>query len=259
MKYGICHLSVVPCRKEPSDRSEQTTQLLFGETIKVYEKRKSWYRIKTSTDNYECWIDEKQFLWIDQKEHEALNSNKPTVVTDFAQLILAKENNEPITLLLGSTLPNYRGEKLKVANKSWHYQGEQRNTKTVLPKTSIKDFAMLYLNAPYLWGGRSPFGIDCSGFVQMVYKLIGIILPRDAYQQAELGSKLSFIEEAEEGDLAFFDNEEGKITHVGIILANNNIIHASGQVRIDKLDHQGIFNKDLNDYTHHLRLINKIY
>jgi len=259
MKYGIGYLSVVPCRREPSDTSEQTTQLLFGETIKVYEQRRSWFRIKTSTDNYECWIDEKQFLWISQKEYESLVSQRPYVVSDFAQLITDINNSEPTTLLLGSNLPNFKKGALSIGDKKWLYEGLQRNTKSVLPKSKIKEFAMLFLNAPYQWGGRSPFGVDCSGLVQLVYKLNGINLPRDAYQQAELGEALSFIEEAEEGDLAFFDNSEGNITHVGIILNNNNIIHASGRVRIDRLDHQGIFNQEINNYTHQLRLISKIY
>mgnify|MGYP003978580471 FL=1 len=125
-------------------------------------------------------------------------------------------------------------------------------------KIKITENAMMYLNSPYLWGGRTPFGIDCSGFTQMVYRLQGIDLPRDAYQQAEVGTTLSFVEESEAGDLAFFDNAEGKVIHVGIILDNNHIIHASGKVRIDRIDQQGIFNKEEGKHTHKLRLIKSI-
>ena len=127
-----------------------------------------------------------------------------------------------------------------------------------ISREKIVDNAMMYVNAPYLWGGRSPFGIDCSGFTQLVYKIGGKKLPRDAYQQAEIGQTLSFVEEAENGDLAFFDNEEGSIIHVGILLGENEIIHSSGKVRIDKIDHQGIFNVDTKKYSHKLRLIKKI-
>ena len=116
----------------------------------------------------------------------------------------------------------------------------------------------MYLNAPYLWGGKTPFGIDCSGFTQMVYKLNGYKIHRDASQQALEGEPLSFIEESEVGDLAFFDNDEGNIIHVGIIMENNYIIHASGKVRIDRLDHLGIYNPELKKHTHKLRVIKKI-
>ena len=107
-------------------------------------------------------------------------------------------------------------------------------------------------------GGRTPMGVDCSGFTQMVYRLNGKHIPRDASQQVDLGVTLSFIEEAESGDLAFFDDAEGNIIHVGIILENNHIIHASGKVRIDRIDQQGIFNKDLGEHTHKLRIIKKV-
>ena len=125
-------------------------------------------------------------------------------------------------------------------------------------KNKFIETALLYLNAPYLWGGRTHFGIDCSGFTQMVYKLNGHKLLRDASQQATQGEPLSFIEESEPGDLAFFDNEEGTITHVGIMMADHHIIHAHGQVRIDHMDHTGIYNAELKKHTHKLRVIKKI-
>ena len=101
-------------------------------------------------------------------------------------------------------------------------------------------------------------GMDCSGFSQVVHRIVGNDLPRDASQQVELGDTISFVEEAQAGDLAFFDNEEGNITHVGICLGGGDIIHASGSVRIDKLDHIGIFNADKGTYSHKLRVIKRI-
>ncbi|MEX2380321.1 MAG: C40 family peptidase, partial [Vicingaceae bacterium] len=163
-----------------------------------------------------------------------------------------------ISLLIGSNLAYFKNNRIQIDKDVWKFEGISADTKKKQPKSKITDYALMLLNAPYQWGGRSPFGIDCSGFIQIIYKLIGISLPRDASQQAEVGQALSFIEEAEEGDLAFFDNEEGQITHVGIILENNRIIHASGMVRIDQLDHQGIYNQEIKNYTHRLRLISKI-
>lgn len=259
MKYGIGHLSVVPCRAEASDSSEQVTQLLFGETIKVYEKKRSWYRVKTAHDSYECWMDENQFQFITQREFEQLNEKKPFVVSDLVEVLTKEDGTELMTILMGSNLPNIKNKIVDVKEATWKFEGNSIDSNETQEKGKLTENAFMLLNAPYQWGGRSPFGIDCSGFVQLVYKLNGIYLPRDASQQASMGQALSFIEEAEEGDLAFFDNEEGNITHVGIILSNNRIIHASGKVRIDKLDHQGIYNQEKRDYSHRLRLISSIY
>lgn len=250
---------MVPCRAEASDSSEQVTQLLFGETIKVYEKRKSWYRIKTNFDQYECWIDEKQFIFINQSTFEELNKTKPIATSDLIALASHADEGFVLPIPMGSNLPHFENGQFVLEKGKYQFDGAITDTSKIADKNKIAENAYMFLNAPYQWGGRSPFGIDCSGFVQIVYKLNGIYMPRDAYQQAEMGQTLSFIEEAEEGDLAFFDNDEGKITHVGIILTNNRIIHASGKVRIDKLDHQGIFNLEKRDYTHRLRLISKIF
>ena len=172
------------------------------------------------------------------------------------QVISYKNNFLPI--LQGSSLPNYNDQKFIIKNYKLNIQGNVSSPNKIGTKNQIVEDALMYLNAPYLWGGRSPFGIDCSGFTQVVYKINNIIIPRDAYQQAELGQGYSFIEEAEAGDIAFFDNDEGKINHVGILIGRNKIIHASGKVRIDTLDHQGIFNKETNSYSHKLRIIKNI-
>ena len=127
-----------------------------------------------------------------------------------------------------------------------------------LKKAEIVHKGFLFLNTPYLWGGKTPFGIDCSGFSQMVYRINGYQLNRSAEEQSQQGDALSFIEESEPGDLAFFDNNEGVIDHVGIILKDNYIIHVNGEVRIDRIDHTGIFNTDKRLYSHQLRVIKKI-
>jgi cell wall-associated NlpC family hydrolase len=177
----------------------------------------------------------------------------------LAQPLLHKNSGSSLTLVQGSTLPFLRGRNFSLESQEYEYTGDH-----ILPApeqisaAGLMASARAYLNAPYLWGGRTAFGIDCSGFTQMVFKLNGFKLLRDAWQQAELGEPLSFVEESHPGDLAFFDNEEGKITHVGLIIENTQIIHASGKVRIDKLDHYGIFNGDTKKYSHHLRVIKRV-
>lgn len=259
MKYGICNLSVVPCRVEPSDRSEMVTQLLFGETVKIYEEKKGdWRRIKTSYDDYDCWVDKKQIEEISIEEFEEINSNSSGLSAELIHVIQNKETAEFIPIVIGSSLPKYNKNKVSFGNSDFVFDGQVYHCDKKSLKIKLVENAFLFLNTPYLWGGRSPFGIDCSGFSQLLYKLNGIKLPRDAYQQAKIGQTLSFVEESEAGDLAFFDNEEGNIIHVGMVLDNNRIIHASGKVRIDKLDHQGIYNVESNRYSHRLRLIKKI-
>jgi cell wall-associated NlpC family hydrolase len=253
MRYGIAQLSITPMRAEASDASEMTNQVLFGEHFKILEARKKWSRIRLSHDKYEGWICNKQWQEIDKTTYNELDHQTPTLTTDLLDVIRA-DHLQPI--VMGSTLPYFQAGSLKIAKKTYTLEGH--TTVAFTEKSELVNNAMMYLNAPYLWGGRSPLGIDCSGFTQMVYRLQGKELPRDAYQQAEVGNTLSFIEESEAGDLAFFDNSEGKITHVGIILEDNHIIHASGKVRIDRLDQQGIFNAEERTHTHNLRLIKSV-
>lgn len=248
MQYGICNLSLVPLRLEASDKSELVSQLLYGDHFKLLEKRKSWSKVRLSYDNYEGYVDNKQFLEISEKEYQHLEGVAPVYSIDLVEFIQDK-NKQLLPVLLGSCLTG-----LKLLN----HEFEGNSISGSLPKSKLIETASLYLNAPYLWGGRSPFGIDCSGFTQMVYKINGHKLKRDASQQATQGEVLSFIEESEPGDLAFFDNSEGEIIHVGIILKNNYIIHAHSSVRIDRLDQSGIYNTEENRHTHKLRVIKKI-
>ena len=253
--YAICNLSIVPLRAEPSEKSEMISQVLFGEIFTVLVKDKFWSKIKLSFDGYEGYLDNKQFEEISEENHHKLQNQKPVLSGEIIDFIKS-ENNDFYTIPLGSRLPSYSNNIFNLNAKKFYFEG---NTFLgVLPKSEIIQKAFIFLNAPFLWGGKTPFGVDCSGFTQMVYKLCGYKLFRDANQQAKQGEVLSFIEESEPGDLAFFDNEEGDIVHVGIILKDYHIIHAYGKVRIDTLDHSGIFNKDLQTHTHKLRVIKKI-
>ncbi len=256
--HGICHLGVVPCRFEPSDKSEMVTQLLFGETFEIIKQEGKWLQIRITLDGYECWIDEKQYLPLTPELFDRESVFPATCSADLVDLVTKTADNTLTPVLAGSTLPSYEHGKLTVGEEAFSFDGEITHPLSENIPTLVAEYATVFLNAPYLWGGRSVFGIDCSGFTQVVFKMAGIKLKRDAYQQAEQGTTLSFIEEAQTGDLAFFDNEEGKIIHTGIVLSTGKIIHASGKVRVDKLDHQGIFNHDTKKYTHKLRLIKRI-
>jgi cell wall-associated NlpC family hydrolase len=217
--------------------------------------RKKWSKIRLAFDNYEGWVDNKQLEEITEDVYmdlENSSSNLAAEIIDFA----TDEKQHFLTIPIGSNLPFYSKNNLVINKTNYKYEGNVFNHKK--DKNELIEIAFRFLNAPYLWGGKTPFGIDCSGFTQMVYKLCGYKLLRDASQQATQGEVLSFIEESEPGDLAFFDNNEGVITHVGIIMNDNYIIHAHGKVRIDRLDHSGIFNVDLQRHTHKLRVIKKI-
>ena len=256
-EYGIASVSMVPCRAEPSDASEMVSQLLFGETFEILKKKEKWTQIRNSLDGYESWIDPKQYDPIDENAYEALSKLPHTCASDLVQLI-KDDDGDMVPIVAGSTLPNYKQGSIAFADKHFEFDGELCHPEEGDLRTKIKEHALTFRNASYLWGGRSPFGVDCSGLTQVIFKMVGIAIPRDSSQQAEKGTTLSFVEEAEVGDLAFFDNDEGNIIHVGIIIAPATIIHASGKVRIDKIDHQGIYNVDTKRYTHKLRLLRRL-
>ncbi len=250
---AICQNSIIPLRKDASDASEMVSQLIFGELCTILEKNENWYRIQAEYDGYEGWVDFKHLIELETSQYEILQQNV-SYTSEPQELLI--QDNLPFPVTIGAELRNIQNNKIDLFSTQFELES--------IPESFTKDKALIpkiayqFLNIPYLWGGKSTFGVDCSGMVQTVFKLIGVTLPRDAYQQAEEGDVLSFIEEAEAGDLVFFDNEEGKIIHVGILLPQNKIIHAHGKVRIDTLDYTGIYNAELNTHTHHLRFIRKI-
>lgn len=250
MQYGICTLSIVPVRMQPADASEMVSQLLFGEYFKILEERGKWSRIRIAFDSCEGWVSNNQIEKIDQTTFEHQFEHTPLYSADLIEFIGAEGGNL-IHIPMGSML-NYATQ----VNRSVF---EGQTISGVKDKAHLVETAALYLNTPYLWGGKTPFGIDCSGLTQMVYMLNGHFLKRNAAQQATQGEALSFIEESEPGDLAFFDDNDGNIIHVGIMMQDNYIIHVDGKVRIDRIDHSGIYNVDFRKHTHKLRVIKKIF
>lgn len=251
MEFGICNLAIVPLRAEPSERSEMVSQLLFGELFEIMELQDNWIRIITSFDGYEGWISSLQFASLDKEAYQAQQQN-PTGLTYLPVTQTWRRDNDSVLYLpFGSTLAFQEGTACHIGHVYYDILGE------IGTKESLETSARSFLNTPYLWGGRTHFGIDCSGFTQAVLRLQGINLKRDAYLQAEQGQTVDFLQEAQLGDLAFFDNAEGRITHVGILLGNDKIIHASGKVKIDKIDTNGIYSHEQQRYTHKLRIIKR--
>jgi hypothetical protein len=256
---ALCQLSVVPVRSGASDKDEIVTQLLFGELVDILEisrAKKNWCHIRCAFDSYEGWVDMRQLLRINPNDLNQYQANQAFCLDLTATLT---NNNHFLPITMGAILPNFDGINLRLGDKHYTFNGQAFQTGLV--KTSadiVLKLARRYLYAPYLWGGKSPFGIDCSGFTQTVFRMAGMRLRRDASQQIEQGRTIDFVEQAQAGDLAFFENERGRIVHVGILISEHEIIHASGQVRIDRLDHYGIFNEERGLYSHKLRLIKRL-
>ncbi len=257
MKTGICLLSAVPVREKPSEKSQMVNQLLFGETVKIIDSMQTWLLIKSSGNNYEGWVDSIQISMIDENIYDKLKyEENPVYLTN--PYLKVNHTKGSVLLSIGSRLPFYDNVKFQIGESQFKFDVNPEIYQRKQTIEALISLAKKYHGAPYLWGGRSYFGIDCSGFTEVVFRTCGYQLPRDSSEQAKEGEIIGFIHEAKAGDLAFFDNEEEQIVHVGILLNNSQIIHASGSVHIDSIDHEGIFNQEMNKYTHKLRLIKRI-
>ena len=238
MRYGICKLSVVPIRKEMSHESELVSELLFNDIYEVTEEKGEWIKIKNLYDSYEGFLRTLQHFEISENELNEYISKEKYIV------------NEPVCI--------YNNNVLTFGSKIFEKQENVIPLRKVYDSNIMVECAIKLLGTPYRWGGRSVMGIDCSAFVQLCAKVAGYKLPRDASQQVECGKRIDNLSEAKAGDLAFFKNENNSITHVGILLSNDKIIHASGKVRIDTIDFKGIYNKELKRYTHELHSLVKL-
>ena len=257
MSYGICPLSIVPIRNSSNQKSEMISQLLFGEVVEILEQKgKQWVKIRCQADNFVGWVATNQLKAITPSEFESFQENFAFCL-DIMQPVMATNHFIPITL--GAKLPNFDGIRFQLGEETFTFSGQAVFHQDIEPNADfIIKMAKRFLNAPYLWGGRSPFGIDGDGLVQLVYSLAGINLPREVALQVHEGHLVDFMEETQAGDIAFFENRNGKITHTGIILPNQTILHAFGKVRIDRVDHFGIFNEKHAKYTHRLRVVKRV-
>jgi gamma-D-glutamyl-L-lysine dipeptidyl-peptidase len=256
MEYMVCCVPVSPMRAEPSHKSEMVSQQLFGEKSFILEKTAdNWIRIQLKYDSYQGWVQQSHLAEIDEAHY--LNTDKD-LTSDWINEV--DYNGHIMYVPMGSSLSAFKNGKAFWRRNSVSFKGKVWDPEEVkINPKQIKQIAFKFLNTSYLWGGKSVFGIDCSGYAQAVYKLLNVYLPRDSSQQAEAGIAVNFLQEAQCGDLAFFDNENGKIIHVGILLNDHEIIHSSGKVRIDKIDTQGILNLETKQRTHQLRIIKRYF
>jgi len=259
MTYGICNLSAIALRKEARHGSEMVSQLLYNETYRVLDKTKEWVLVRTGhglspfqaddpstlaqaqdsgTYPYDGWIQAKQFCEISEEDYNILKAKKKYLI------------NKPIA--------EYKGKFLTLGTPLYESHPEAIEMPNEFHPEMMVDYAKMLLGAPYFWGGRTAMGFDCSGMVQVCARMAGLLLPRDSSQQVKEGELVYFLQETQPGDLAFFGDEDGHITHVGIIMGDEQIIHCSGQVRIDYLDQTGIFNKELGEHTHRLQVVKRM-
>lgn len=253
MEYAVVSVPAAPVRRKPRHQREMVSQLLFGEAVQVLrEKGELWVKVQSLHDEYEGWMTRTLLTEISEKE--AATSVK-TITTGLINTIHI--NGQSMHVPMGASLPGWNNGKGKIGALEYEFTGNAGNP-TVETATGelIESLTRQWLNAPYCWGGRTLFGVDCSGFVQVNFKMMGIALPRDAWQQAQDGHPVKKLREAQKGDLAFFDDKE-EIVHVGILLDPEHIIHASGKVRIDTIDKKGIINSDTGKRTHKLKAIRR--
>ena len=259
MAFGIVDISVIPVRQEPSERGELATQLLFGELYEVMETAGKWLRVALPAGGGEGWMAAGLHQAVDDAYVDRYRASEQLVADEVFQLVQKAGDWESKLVVAGSVLPFYDAyqKTFQVGEAKYSLLGGMREVGLDDVRELLVHYALMYYNTPYLWRGRTPYGLDAAGLTRMAYRLAGISLPGSVGEQVLLGQPLAFVEEALPGDLAFFGDASGAISHVGMLWQAGRVIHASGRVRVDKLDHHGIFNETTKRYTHALKLIKR--
>ncbi len=255
--YGVCRLAVVPVRSEGKHKAEQRTQLLFGDHYEIlnFSDDKNWARIRIHSDGTEGWLDAHQHHEISKEYFDQINQTDYKITTEIASSVLYKKS--PLTIVMGSIVPVSSSELFKI-EEQFAFNGESKSLGQRRDAEFLIGVAKKYISSPYQWGGKSPFGIDAPGFVQMVFRIAGYSLQRDVKQQATQGKKIKSYAEAVVGDVAFFTDKDGQLSHVGIILDDERLIHAYGHVRVDKITDEGALNPETKVYSHLLHSIRRV-
>ena len=252
--------SVVPVRTEPREGAEQSTQMIFGELCTVLEQKPRWDRVKLNLDEQEGWVDEKMITPMSDDENRSYSealSSAATVVFPMAYAV-SENNGQTIPLTAGTRLTHYKDGRFEVLEVGFRIDPSLVRVQPYkMNQENLLQAVRFFLNIPYLWGGKNAMGMDCSGFTQTVMALFGKHLLRNASEQATQGEAVASLKEAQAGDLVFFDHEDGKISHVGIVIDPERVIHCSGRVKVEKLDETGIFSAEKGEYTHHLVAIRR--
>jgi len=253
--------SVIPVRAEAREGAEQNTQMLFGELAEVVEEQPRWRRIRLESDGQEGWVDAKMITPMTDKEYAAYKKALKTAATvAFPMAYAMSENNgQTIPLTAGTRLTNYKDGRFEVLGVGFRIDPSMVITAPLeLNQENLLKAVRFFINVPYLWGGKNALGMDCSGFTQTILGLFGKALLRNASEQVTQGKPVKDLAKAQAGDLVFFDHEDGKISHVGIVIDSDRIVHCSGRVKVEKLDSQGIFNAETGEYSHHLVAIRRV-
>ncbi len=266
--------SIIPVRAEAREGAEQNTQMLFGELCEIIEEQPRWKRIRLESDGQEGWVDAKMVTPMTDKEYAAHKKALQTAATvAFPMAYAMSENNgQTIPLTAGTRLTNYRSPmtneaspaRFEVLGVGFRIDPSMVITAPLeLNQDNLLKAVRFFINVPYLWGGKNALGMDCSGFTQTILCLFGKALLRNASEQVTQGIPIKDITKAQAGDLVFFTkspmtNDQLPITHVGIVIDPERVIHCSGRVKVEKLDSTGIFNAETGEYSHYLTQIRRL-
>ena len=276
MSYAVVLHSVVPVRQEPREGAEQDTQLLFGELCRIIETVPGWYKIHNESDGAEGYVDAIMVSPMSDEEYTAYSAalGRSTARVMLPMTYAVSDNNgQTIPLTLGTLLPDYANGQFQVLGVSFRIDSAAVAEQPMpLNQNNLMQVLRFMLNTPYLWGGKNALGMDCSGMTQTVMSLFGIRLPRNASQQVNCGEQVKSLSMAQPGDLVFFDHADTdcngslphncsgdtRITHVGLLLDSERVIHCSGRVKIEHIDERGILSTERQGYTHHLAAIKRM-